>query len=172
MKNLLIVFTFISVFCFGQEASIKETKANYPLYIIDGMVTNEAQIKQINSNEISTVSIYKSDKLPQNRIAFSNFIDDGIIDIILKVKNENLVAVTLKSLNAKKHLDELNPIYINRILVKDNAVKIVEDIIQEIEIIKINEEQFLNIWTISKEERNGISSREKGSKTPENITLK
>jgi hypothetical protein len=172
MKNLFLLFTLISAFSFGQEASIKETKAIYPLYIIDGIISNEAQIKLVNSNEISTVSIYKSDNLPKNRIAFSNFIDDGIIDIILKVKNEKLVAVSLKSLNLKNHLEELNPVYINRILVKDNAVQIFEDIILETEIITIKNQQFLNIWTISKEERNRISRSEKVSNPLKKITLK
>ncbi|MGV8914107.1 MAG: hypothetical protein ACOH1X_01525 [Kaistella sp.] len=164
MKKFLFLFTLLSAFCFGQEVSLKEKKDIHPLYILDGKISNEAQMKLLQSKDISSVSVYKSDRLPENLQAFSNFALEGIIEISLKEKSENSAAFSLAFFNKKNNLDEINAVYINGILVKDTAVKIEEDAIEAIEIIENNDQKFLNIWTVSQEERNGITQKIGGIK--------
>ena len=115
MKNLLLLFILFAVFCFGQQNSLKQTTGLFPLYVVDGMIANEAQLKALGSTEISAVSIYKSDNLPEKLMPFSNFSAEGIIDISLKT-NTTLPTVLLYQINMENRLNEKNPVYINRIL--------------------------------------------------------
>lgn len=159
MKNLLLILTLFSTFSFAQEISLKEKSGIYPLYIVDGIISNLPQMKLIHSTEITSVSIYKSDNLPENLGDFTNFSTEGIIDISLKTKIEKNETVSLSSLNIHNKLDEINPVYINSILLKDTKVKIVKDAIIDTEVIENNGQKFLNIWTISQDERNGVTKR-------------
>ena len=163
MKNLLLLFILFATFCFGQQKSLKQTTGLFPLYVVDGMIANEAQLKALGSAEISAVSIYKSDNLPEKLMPFSNFSAEGIIDISLKT-NTTLPTVLLYQINMENRLNEKNPVYINRILVKSNNIKIMKNAIIETEIIDDNGQQFLNIWTLTKEERSGIVKRTGGIK--------
>ena len=70
----------------------------------------------------------------------------------------------LYQINMENRLNEKNPVYINRILVKSNNIKIMKNAIIETEIIDDNGQQFLNIWTLTKEERSGIVKRTGGIK--------
>lgn len=159
MKNLLLLFILFSAPLLSQQSSFKENKNSSPLYILDGMIANEPQIKKIKSNAISAVSIYKSDNLPENLSAFSNFAMEGIIEIILKEKDRNATSYYLEALNVSNNLSELNPVYVNKILVKKNSVKILENAILDTEIIDFEGKQFLNIWTIPVDERNAVAKR-------------
>lgn len=163
MKNFILLFTLFAAFCFGQQTSLKEKSDRYPLYIIDGMISNETQMKLISSKEIAAISVYKSDSLPDKLSAFSNFALEGIIDITLKEKND-VVAVSLEHLNIKNNLNDINSVYVNGILVKDTTVKIVDDAIIETEIIENNGQKFLNIWTVTEDQRKGITKRTGGIK--------
>ena len=164
MKNLMVIFTLFSALCFGQQDSPKEDLAINPLYILDGMIANEPQIKMITTAEIAAISIYKSDNLPKNLESFSNFADDGIIDIILKQKDVQFNSISFEKLNITNNLNELNPIYINNILVKGTANRILEDAILDTEIIEKNGQKFLNIWTVAKDQRKGIAKVMRGKK--------
>ena len=163
MKNLLLLFILFAAFCFGQQNSLKQTTGLFPLYVVDGMIANEAQLKALGSAEISAVSIYKSDNLPEKLMPFSNFSAEGIIDISLKT-NSTLPTVLLYQINMENRLNEKNPVYINRILVKSNNIKIIKNTIIETEIIEDNGQKFLNIWTLTKQERSGIVKRTGGIK--------
>ncbi|MBV2166503.1 MAG: hypothetical protein KUL76_08250 [Kaistella sp.] len=163
MKNFLLPLILFSVFCFAQQNSLKQTTGIFPLYVVDGMIANEAQLKAFTSAEISSVSVYKSDNLPDKLSPFSNFSTEGIIDITLK-NNSTLPTVLLYQMNMEHRLKESNAVYINRILVKSNHIKILKNAIIETEIIDDNGQQFLNIWTLTKEERSGIVKRTGGIK--------
>ncbi|MBH1959199.1 MAG: hypothetical protein I8H68_03725 [Flavobacteriia bacterium] len=166
MKNLILPFLLFSSFFFGQQSSLKESAGLFPLYLVDGMITNEEQLKAFGTAEISAVSVYKSDNLPEKLTPFINFISEGIISITMKSGTENLESVSLERLNIQHQFDELNPVYINRIFVKNNTVKILKDAVIESEIIENNGQKFLNIWTVKKSERNGIVKRSGGIKLP------
>ena len=103
--------------------------------------------------------------LPEKLIHFINFTTEGIIDITLKENTDIQLAVSLDRLNIEHQLDELNPVYINRILVKNNTVKILKDAIIETEIIEKKGQKLLNIWTVTKEERAGIVLGKRGIKS-------
>ena len=64
----------------------------------------------------------------------------------------------------ENRLNEKNPVYINRILLKSNNIKIMKNAIIETEIIEDNGQKFLNIWTLTKQERSGIVKRTGGIK--------
>ena len=64
----------------------------------------------------------------------------------------------------ENRLNEKNPVYINRILLKNNNIKIMKNAIIETEIIEDNGQKFLNIWTLTKQERSGIVKRTGGIK--------
>lgn len=164
MKNLILPFLLFSGFLFAQQTSLKESAGLFPLYLVDGMITNEEQLKAFGPAEISAVSVYKSDNLPEKLIPFTNFISEGIISITMKSGTANLESVSLDRLNIQHQFDELNPVYINRIFVKNNTVKILTDALVEAEIIENNGQKFLNIWTVKKSERNGIVKRSGGIK--------
>ena len=164
MKNLLLPFILFSAILFGQQNSFKEAGGLFPLYVVNGMVANESQVKAIGSPGISSVSVYKSDHLPEKLNHFINFTAEGIIDITLKENTEVQPAVSLDRLNIEHQLDELNPVYINRIFVKNNTVKILKDAIIETEIIENKGQKLLNIWTVTKAERTGIVKRTGGIK--------
>ena len=170
MKNILLPFVLFSAFLFGQEKSLKETAGLFPLYVVNGMIANEPQIKAIGSPGIAAISVYKSDNLPEKLTPFINFTSEGIIDITLKENTEMQPAVSLERLNIEHQLNELNPVYINRIFVKNNTVKILQDAIIETEIMENKGQKLLNIWTVIKQERAGIVIRTGGIKnSPKNI---
>ena len=164
MKNLLLPFILFSAILFGQKNSFKEAAGLFPLYVVNGMVANESQVKAIGSPGISSVSVYKSDHLPEKLIHFINFTSEGIIDITLKENTEIEPAISLDRLNIEHQLNELNPVYINRIFVKNNGVKIIKDAIIETEIIENKGQKLLNIWTVTKAERTGIVKKTGGIK--------
>ena len=167
MKNLILFFMLFSVPFFGQQNSLKEVAGLFPLYVVDGMVANESQVKLIGSAGIFSVSVYKSDNLPEKLNPFTHFAAEGIIDITLRENTEPQTSSSLERLNIEHQLNELNPVYINRILVKNNAVKIMTEAIIETEIIENNGQKLLNIWTVTPQERNGISKRSGTAKTPQ-----
>ena len=164
MKNLLLPFILFSAILFGQQNSLKEAAGPFPLYVINGIVANETQMKAIGSPGIAAISIYKSDHLPEKLNNFINFTAEGIIDITLKENTEVEPAISLDRLNIEHQLNELNPVYINRIFVKNNTVKILKDAIIATEIIENKGQKLLNIWTLTKAERTGIVKRTGGIK--------
>lgn len=159
MKNLIVLLMLLSTFCLGQQNSLKEAVGLFPLYVVNGMVANESQVKLIGSAGIFSVSVYKSDNLPAKLNAFTNFATEGIIDITLKENTELQAGFSLERLNIEHQLNEMNPVYINRIFVRDNTVKIITEAIIETEIIENKGQKLLNIWTVTKEERTGIVKR-------------
>lgn len=157
MKNIVFLLLFIQAFCFGQDISLSP-KAFFPLYIMDGMVANEPQIKLLGQKEITTISIYKSDNLPKNLAVFTNFAAVGIINVTLKDEFGSSIT-SFEKLNTQNKLNELNPVYINGTLLKDSSLKIIEDAIFDIEIIENSNQKFLNIWTVSEAERKGLTKK-------------
>ena len=164
MKILLLLLTVVSTFVFSQETTLQTKKGIYPLYLMDGVIANESEMKLKNPTQILTISVYKSDQLPEELAGLKNFGKDGIIDLKLKVKNPGDLSTALKNHNTEQGLAPDNPIYVNGVLVKDLSIEILYKAIVEFEITEVDSGKYLNIWTISKEERNNLMSKRGGIK--------
>lgn len=154
MKSALLFFVLFSVLGFARPLSKAINSASYPLFLIDGIIANEKKVKTLSQNEIQTMSIYKSEDLPENLENFSNFSLTGIIEITLKKKKQKQGAtIPLTEINILKKVDELNPVYIDGVRLQNPRLKIFEDVIEDIEIIRVDEREFVNVWTLSSTER-------------------
>ncbi|WP_027377594.1 hypothetical protein [Kaistella palustris] len=156
MKKLLLLTVLSPLFSFAQDISLNLKRDMYPLYIINGIISNEVQSKLLKPTDISSVSIYKSDSLPENLTSFKNFASDGIVEISLKEKEEN-PTVSLAHLNKKNSLDEINPVYINGTLLLNTDTKVLEEAIIKTEVIENKGQKFLNIWTVAPKSSKAVS---------------
>lgn len=139
-------------------------KGIYPLYLMDGIIANESEMKLKDPTQILTISVYKSDQLPNELSGLKNFGKDGIIDLKLKVKNPKDLSTALQNHNTEQGLPADNPIYVNGVLVKDLTIQILYKAIVEFEVTEVDSGKYLNIWTITKEERNNLVSKRGGIK--------
>ncbi|MEC5158790.1 hypothetical protein [Chryseobacterium sp. MP_3.2] len=160
----MLLLTVVSTFVFSQENTLQTKKGIYPLYLMDGIIANESEMKLKDPTQILTISVYKSDQLPEALAGLKNFGKDGIIDLKLKVKNPSDLSAVLKNHNTEQGLPANNPIYVNGVLVKDPTIQILYKAIVEFEITEVDSGKYLNIWTISKEDRNNLVTKRGGVK--------
>lgn len=156
MKKLFAIFILLSVFTFGQDKSLKIKKDKNPLFIINGHIANQALMKTMKNDKISSITIYKSNPIPDALQAFKNFAPTGIVDIRLVTEQTLSTLIPLRLMNTQFNLDPENPIYINGDLITNNSTSIFKDAIIESKIIDNNGKSVLNIWTLSENERRGI----------------
>ena len=153
MKKLALLFTLFSLFYSGQDVALKIKKGSYPLFIINGVIGNENQLTSMDQKLLSGISVYKSNELPENLQAFSNFAGDGIIDITLNSELQESGVLSLHDLNLKHNLPDNNSIYVDGTYVTDNNIKIYKNAIVDEKMIDNKGHDVLNIWTLTESQR-------------------
>lgn len=146
MKKLLY-FLLIGAFttAFGQQNS------KNPMVLTNGIVASSGFIKTIEKEQnVKSVNVYKSkDNLPENLKSYADFAQNGLINIELK---ENYYdKIKLASLNGSYDLPAENPIYFDGFVLNDPKMVILGNVLEQIDLKKINGKDVLVISSTPKE---------------------
>ena len=147
MKLFVPLFLVVFSVAFGQPPRLDPKTESDPLYLLNGKIVSATQFKNLDPPNVATVSVYKSNNLPAVLEAFSNFALSGIIEVTLKKNTELKDFITLSAVNLQKNIEELNPVYVNDVLIKNPRIKISADAIEEATIIKLEDRDFVSIRT-------------------------
>lgn len=138
-KIITMVFAVASVAVAAQK--------NQPFYLVEGILSSSAAVKNMDTNEIQSMSIYKTaNHLPEDIQQYAPFKTEGIIDIKLK-HHSNDEVVTPTGLNIENHLPEHHEVIINGIKTSPDKIKIFKKAIAIQSVIVENGVSFLNIET-------------------------
>lgn len=153
--NKILFFILIlplSIYSQNQFVKIENAKTNQPTFLINNDILISSNVfYKLKPKKIISLNILKYDISNDNhKNNISNLSEFGLIQIQTK---QTFKSKTFSEIQAENNLPENSKFYLDGYYIDNPNYKIENNSINEIEILKSENEIIINIWTLPKNER-------------------